>query len=52
MGDWSDMKFICRKIIEANKNGDPVKDVIENTPYRESEILDDLAREYLRKQRS
>jgi hypothetical protein len=46
--DWADLGFVCRKIVSYHKNGDPVKDVVEQTPYSEAELLVELARDYLK----
>lgn len=47
MDNWSDLDFICRKILEYSLNGDPVKDVIEQTPYSVDELIVELATEYV-----
>jgi hypothetical protein len=44
MDNWADLEFICKKILEYHENGDPVKDVIEHTPYSQDQLLVELAR--------
>jgi len=38
---------LCKKISEYAKNGDPIKDVIEPSDYREDELLVELAEHYI-----
>lgn len=45
------LRSICEDILKFAKNGDPVKDVIENTSYTEEELLVELAKYYIRTQR-
>ena len=37
---------LCKEIIAYNKNGDPVRDVIDSSEYRETELLV-LAKHYV-----
>lgn len=46
MHNSADIKEICEKIVAYVKNGDPVKDVIEQTPYSETELIYELALAY------
>lgn len=48
MENPADLYQICKRIIAFVDNGDPVKDVIEQTPYTETELLYELALDYLK----
>jgi hypothetical protein len=39
---------LCKEMVAYAKNGDPVKDVIENSEYREDELLVLLAKHYIK----
>lgn len=41
------MLELCRKIIEYAESGDPIKDVLEPTKWREDTLLVELARRYV-----
>jgi hypothetical protein len=43
----ANLKELCQKIVMYAKNGDPVHDVIEQSPYSESELIYELALDYL-----
>lgn len=43
---------LCKKIIKYADNGDPVKDVIENTQYTEDEVIILLAKAYIKGKKS
>jgi len=45
----ADLKEVCEQIVVYVKNGDPIKDVIEQTPYSETELIYELALAYLAK---
>lgn len=47
MDNWSDFDFVCRKVLEYHAQGDPIKDVLEKTPYSETEFIIELVRCYL-----
>lgn len=46
MRNPADLKEICEQIIASANNGDPVTDVIEQTPYSETELIYELALAY------
>jgi len=48
MKNPADLFEVCQEIVKYIDNGDPAKDVIENTPYSESELLYELALHYVR----
>lgn len=39
---------VCETLIRYIDNGDPAKDVIEQTPYSETELLYELALDYVK----
>ncbi len=47
MENWSDFDFVCEQVLAYINNGDPVKDVLEKTPYSETEFIEELVRHYL-----
>lgn len=47
MNNSADLTEVCQEVIKFFKNGDPVKDVIENTPYSEEELIYELALAYI-----
>jgi hypothetical protein len=48
MDNWSDFDFVCQKVLEAMRQGDPYKDVLEQTPYSEADFVYELVLQYLR----
>jgi hypothetical protein len=47
MENWSDFDFVCQKVLEYAERGDPIKDVLEQTPYSETEFILELVRDYI-----
>ena len=45
--NWSDFDFVCAQVIAYASNGDPIKDVLEKTPYNETEFILELVRHYM-----
>jgi hypothetical protein len=50
MDNPADLLEVCKTILAYQKNGDPAKDVIEQTPYSEDELLHELALFYVFKE--
>lgn len=48
MKNPADLLEVCLELIKYIDNGDPAKDVIEKTPYSETELIYELAIDYVR----
>ena len=48
MKNPADLYEVCQELIRYIDQGDPVKDVLEDTPYSESELIYELALHYVR----
>jgi hypothetical protein len=49
MENPADLTEVCKQIVEYVKNGDPAKDVIEQSAYSETELIYELALFYVSK---
>jgi hypothetical protein len=47
MKNPADLFEVCKEIIKYVDNGDPAKDVLEQTPYSESDLIYELALAYI-----